>query len=202
MKPQQTLPVMETFYSVQGEGFHTGKPAFFIRLAGCRVGCTWCDVKESWDAGNHPKRTIHEIVGDAEASGAANIVITGGEPLEHDLSLLTTALKDKGFKVWLETSGTSPLSGAFDYICLSPKKFLPSLPEIKALADELKVVVYHPTDLIWGIEQAKTVGKDCHLIFQPEWDMREKMIPLILSFIRENPAWRIGLQTHKWMGVR
>jgi organic radical activating enzyme len=196
------FPVMETFYSIQGEGFHSGTPAYFIRLGGCDVGCHWCDVKESWNAESHPVKSLGEIISEVESSGAKTIIITGGEPLMYDLSGLTKTLKMKNFKLHLETSGAYPLTGEWDWICLSPKKFKEPLPEIYSKANELKSIVYNKDDLRFAEENSKYINRNCVLFLQPEWSRREAMLPLIVEYVKQNPEWRISLQTHKYMGVR
>lgn len=195
-------PVMETFYSIQGEGFYQGHAAFFIRLAGCDVGCVWCDVKESWDAGQHMKRSVDSMLGEVLASGAKIVIITGGEPLMYDCAPLTRALRDAGLRVHLESSGAWPLSGEWDWVCISPKKFKHPLPEVLRKADELKVVVYHPSDLGWASSHAAMVRPECRLFLQPEWRKEKMVLPLITDFIREHPEWTLSLQIHKYIGVR
>jgi organic radical activating enzyme len=202
----QILPVMEHFYTIQGEGFHQGKAAYFIRLGGCDVGCVWCDVKESWDASKHPGFTIDEIVEMAVSGCPENkediiVVITGGEPLMHSLDKLTAALKLRGFKTNIETSGAHPLSGHWDWICLSPKKFKAPLPEVITAANELKVVVYNRSDFDWAEKYAGLVNPDCLLYLQPEWSKAAEMMPLMVDYIKQNPRWRISLQIHKFMNV-
>jgi 7-carboxy-7-deazaguanine synthase len=197
----QTLPVMETFYSVQGEGFHTGKAAFFIRLGGCDVGCVWCDVKESWNAEKHPKRKVHDLAEEAAKSGAEIVVVTGGEPAMYDLQLLTTELRARGLQTHIETSGAHPLTGNWHWICFSPKKFKQPLPEICQRADELKVVVYNKHDLQWAQDHAANVSNNCKLFLQPEWGKREQVTGMIADFVRENTRWRISLQTHKYLNL-
>lgn len=192
---------MEQFYSIQGEGFHQGSPAYFIRIGGCDVGCTWCDVKESWDAAQHPVVALNSIVDTAIKSKAPICVITGGEPLMYDLTILTEKLKSAGKKIHLETSGAHPLSGTWDWICVSPKKFLPPLPEILSLAHELKIVVFNKSDFIWAQDYSKKVSSDCKLYLQPEWSNEKNMLPLIISYVKENPQWSISLQIHKYMNV-
>lgn len=195
------LPVMEAFYTVQGEGRYTGHAAYFIRLGGCDVGCTWCDVKESWDADAHPKLTVEAIVAGAVQHPARIAVITGGEPLMHDLGPLTAALRAAGFRTHIETSGAHPLSGDWHHVCLSPKKFKQALPEAFERADELKVVVYNQHDLKWANEQAAQVRPDCALYIQPEWGRRETMMPLMVEHAKADPRWLIGLQTHKYLNI-
>jgi 7-carboxy-7-deazaguanine synthase len=194
-----SLPLMEAFYTIQGEGFHQGKAAYFIRLGGCDVGCIWCDVKESWDASAHPLKTVSEIVGAAKKFPGRIAVITGGEPLMHDCSSLTRALRAAGFNTHIETSGAYPLSGEWNWICLSPKKFKEPLAEAINAADELKVVIYHPSDFMWAESFADKVKPGCKLFLQPEWSKREIVIPLISSYIMENPRWEFSLQLHKYI---
>lgn len=192
---------MESFYTLQGEGFHQGKAAYFIRLGGCDVGCVWCDVKESWDASLHPQQTISEIVTEASKYPGRLVVITGGEPLLHDLGPLTQALKDAGFSTNIETSGSSPFSGDFDWICLSPKKFKAPLPEILPIAHELKVVVFNKSDFDWAEKWAALVSPECKLYLQPEWGKADVVTPLIVDYIKANPRWELSLQTHKYINV-
>ena len=206
---QSTLPVMEAFYTLQGEGAHQGKAAYFIRLGGCDVGCFWCDVKESWDASAHPQETIEKIIEDARLAIGHQLsvispifVITGGEPLMHNLDELTFQLKNSGFKTHIETSGSSPLSGYWDWICLSPKKFKKTVPEVFAAAHELKVVVYNKSDFKWAEENAAQVSPDCKLYLQPEWSKASMMTPLIIDYIKSNPRWQLSLQVHKYLDIR
>ncbi len=194
-------PVMEAFYTLQGEGAHTGKAAYFIRLGGCDVGCVWCDVKDSWDAAKHPVKTVDEIVAGALQYPGRMIVITGGEPLMHDLGPLTNALQNAGFSINIETSGAHPISGSLDWVCLSPKKFKAPLPDVLPIAHELKVVVFNKSDLQWAEDYAAQVGPHCKLYLQPEWDKREQMTPLIIDYIHQHPEWTLSLQTHKYIGV-
>jgi len=195
------LPVMESFYTLQGEGAYTGNAAYFVRLGGCDVGCFWCDVKESWDANAHPKLEISSIVEEIVQSGAQIAVITGGEPAMHQLDSLCSAIGEKGIRRHIETAGVHPLSGTWDWICLSPKKFKPTLDEYYSKAHELKIVVYNRHDLNWAEEHAAKVNPDCLLYLQPEWDKREEVMPLLLNHVRENPKWRLSLQTHKFLGI-
>lgn len=195
------LPVMEQFLSLQGEGSHSGRAAYFIRLGGCRVGCVWCDVKESWDAELHPQHSVEELSEAAWASGALSVVITGGEPCTYDLRLLCQSLKSRGLQLWLETSGAYPILGEFDWICLSPKKFKEPLPESLAKAHEFKVVVYHPSDLAWMQNFLSHLTKECRLFVQPEWSKREQIAPLLVRFVQENPPWTLSLQTHKYLEI-
>ncbi len=196
-----TLPVMEAFYTLQGEGFHQGKAAYFIRLGGCDVGCVWCDVKESWDAEAHQKFRIDEIVSAASVFPGRMAVVTGGEPLLHSLDQLTEQLHQAGFKTNIETSGSSPLSGKWDWICLSPKKFKAPLPEIVPLAHELKVVIFNKHDFLWAEQYAQQVAASCKLYLQPEWDKAEQVTPMIIDYIKDNPQWELSLQIHKYINV-
>lgn len=197
-----TYPVMEAFATVQGEGAFTGAPSWFIRLGGCDVGCVWCDVKESWDPDAHPQQSVEDIVAAAVDSGRNIVVVTGGEPTIHDLGPLTKGLREAGLKAHIETSGTNPVYGKWDWVTLSPKKFKPCLPESYAIADELKVVVFHRTDMDWAAGHAEQVSDGCALYLQPEWDRREDATFWILSWIASRPGWRISLQTHKYIGIR
>ncbi len=197
----EKLPVMEAFYTLQGEGFHQGKAAYFIRLGGCDIGCHWCDVKESWDASQHPQLSVTDLVKDAAQYPARLAVITGGEPLMYDLSALTKELKQQGFSINIETSGAYPLSGKLDWICFSPKKFKVPLPEIYERAHELKIIIYNKSDFRWAEQFAEQVNSDCQLFLQPEWSVSEKILPQIIDYVRKNPQWRISLQTHKFMQI-
>lgn len=198
----QYLPVMESFLSLQGEGFHQGTLAYFIRLAGCDVGCPWCDVKESWEISEDQKKTVDELVKEVSKSKAKVVIITGGEPLMHDLTMLTAALHKAGFNIHLETSGAYPLTGSFDWITLSPKKFKKALDKIYAHAHELKVVVTNKKDFEWAESEAEKVNGKCLLFLQAEWDRREKQYPAIYSYIVEHPQWKISLQSHKYLGLQ
>lgn len=215
------LPVMESFYTLQGEGFHQGKAAYFIRLGGCNVGCVWCDVKDSWDATRHPVFSIEEIIAkakqevlevtgyglrvtDASLLQTATMpiaVVTGGEPLMHNLDSLTAALQEAGFVTNIETSGSHPLSGKWDWICLSPKKFKAPLPEILPLAHELKVVIFHKSDFEWAEQFAAQVAPGCQLYLQPEWEKAAQVTPLIIDYIKARPRWQLSLQIHKTINV-
>lgn len=201
MSESLTYPVMERFLTVQGEGAHTGRTAWFIRLGGCDVGCAWCDVKESWDPAVHPRIDLTTLVEEATESGAPIVVVTGGEPLMHDCGPLTEALKSAGLRVHLETSGAHKLTGTWDWITLSPKKFKAALPEIYPHADELKIVVVNLHDLTWAEGHADQIRLDTVRLLQPEWDRREKVLPRILQYMREHPEWRLSLQTHKYIGL-
>lgn len=197
-----TLPVMEAFYTLQGEGFHQGRAAYFIRLGGCDVGCFWCDVKDSWDASKHPQLSITSIVAEAARFPGRLAVVTGGEPLLHNLNELTALLHEQGFETNMETSGSSPLSGDWDWICLSPKKFKAPLPEVIAAANELKVVIYNKHDFEWAEQYAAQVGPHCKLYLQPEWDKAAEITPQIIEYIQENPQWRMSVQVHKYLNIR
>lgn len=192
---------MEHFYTIQGEGFYQGKAAYFVRLAGCDVGCPWCDVKESWETDKHPVMTIDEIVAAVEASGSRICVVTGGEPLMHNLEELTRVLKNKQVRTHIETSGAYPLSGLWDWICVSPKRFKLPLKEMLAVANELKVVVAHRNDLRWAEQNAKDVNSSCQLFLQPEWDEAEEILPLMIDYVKNNQQWEISLQIHKYLNV-
>ncbi|MEO6231341.1 MAG: 7-carboxy-7-deazaguanine synthase QueE [Ferruginibacter sp.] len=201
MHQTQSLPVMEHFYTLQGEGFHQGKAAYFIRLGGCDVGCVWCDVKDSWDPSKHPKIAISDLVAFVAATPTKLVVITGGEPLMHNLTELTSALKEKGFETNIETSGAYPLSGTLDWICLSPKKFKFPLPEVVPFANELKVVIFNQSDFKWAEQYAAMVSPECKLFLQPEWDKAATITPVIIEYIKENPQWELSLQIHKYINV-
>jgi organic radical activating enzyme len=192
---------MEAFYTLQGEGYHQGKAAYFIRLGGCDVGCVWCDVKESWDPDRHPQKTIREIIAGAKKFPGRLAVITGGEPSMHDCTELTSQLHDAGFQVNIETSGAHPLSGTWDWICLSPKKFKFPLPENVPRANELKVVIFNKSDFRWAEQYAALVSPSCKLYLQPEWDKAAIIIPHIVDYIKANPKWELSLQLHKYINV-
>ncbi|MBK6265007.1 7-carboxy-7-deazaguanine synthase QueE [Marivirga sp. S37H4] len=199
--PSVELPVMEAFYTIQGEGVFSGQAAYFIRLGGCDVGCVWCDVKESWDANKWPLTSISSIVDEALKFPARLAVITGGEPLMYDMAALTTSLQKVGFVVNVETSGAHPVSGSWDWVCLSPKKFKAPLPEWYAHANELKVIIYNNSDFKWAEEHAAQINKNCKLLLQPEWSKQEKVTPLIVEYVKNNPKWGISLQTHKYLNI-
>ncbi len=196
----EMLPLMEEFYTIQGEGFHKGTAAYFIRIGGCDVGCHWCDVKESWNAELHPPTAIDQIVNNA-ATYSDTIVITGGEPLMWDMNPLTKALKKKDLKTHIETSGAYKLSGEWDWICLSPKKNKLPFGKVYDEAHELKVIVFNKHDLIFAEEQAAQTNKDCILYLQPEWSVRDKVTPLIVDYVMKNPKWKVSLQTHKYLNI-
>lgn len=195
------LPIMEEFYTIQGEGFYTGKAAYFIRIGGCDVGCHWCDVKESWDASIHPLINVDQVVENAIQQPARTVVITGGEPLTFNLDYLTQKLKSNSISVHIETSGAHPFSGSFDWICLSPKKNAPPQATYYQLAHELKVIVYNRHDFEWAKEHADKVSPSCKLYLQPEWSKRNEMMPLIVDFVMNNPKWNVSLQSHKYMNI-
>jgi organic radical activating enzyme len=195
------LPLMEEFYTIQGEGFNTGKAAYFIRIGGCDVGCHWCDVKESWDANLHPLTPIEKIIANVIEWKAQSVVVTGGEPLIYNLDALTKQLKENNIETFIETSGAYKLSGKWDWICLSPKKTMTPLQEIYANANELKIIVFNQNDFKWAEEQAKKVGKDCYLYLQPEWSKHQELVPQIIEYVKNNPKWMISLQTHKYMNI-
>lgn len=196
----EMLPLMEEFYTIQGEGYHKGTAAYFIRIGGCDVGCHWCDVKESWDAGTHPPTAIKDIVDNA-AKYSDTIVVTGGEPLTWNMAPLTNALKAKNLKTHIETSGAYALTGSWDWICLSPKKNKLPESEIYDVANELKIIVYNKYDLIFAEEQAAKVNQNCILYLQPEWSVRDKVIPWIVDYVMEHPKWIVSLQTHKYLNI-
>ena len=195
------LPVMEHFYTLQGEGFHQGRAAYFIRLGGCDVGCVWCDVKDSWDAEKHPRYSIEQLISEVKKTPTRLVVITGGEPLMHNLNALTSALKEAGVETNIETSGAHPLSGHWDWICLSPKKFKEPLPGILPHANELKVVIFNKSDFDWAEKYAAQVSPSCKLYLQPEWDKAAQVTPLIIDYIKANPKWELSLQVHKYINV-
>lgn len=195
------LPLMEHFCTLQGEGRFTGHASYFIRLGGCDVGCVWCDVKESWDMEKHPLVDVATIENWVVDAGVKIAVITGGEPLMHDLSVLTTTLQTKGIRTHIETSGAHSLSGKWDWICLSPKKFKAPLQEVIDAAHELKVVVYNKSDFEWAEKYAAQVKSDCLLYLQPEWSRASEMNPLIIDYIKANPQWILSLQTHKYLNI-
>lgn len=196
-----SLPVMEHFYTLQGEGFHQGKAAYFIRLGGCDVGCVWCDVKDSWNAEKHPKLEIGKLKSEVRKTPAEIVVITGGEPLMYNLDAFTKELQSAGLKTHIETSGAHPLSGNWDWICLSPKKFKAPLPGIMSYANELKIVVFNKSDFDWAEKHAALVSSSCKLFLQPEWDKAAEITPLIIEYIKNNPQWELSLQLHKYINV-
>ncbi|MBE6245706.1 MAG: 7-carboxy-7-deazaguanine synthase QueE [Bacteroidales bacterium] len=198
------LPLVESFYTIQGEGFHTGKPAFFIRLGGCDVGCRWCDSKESWNPDRFPPVEIETIVRQAAATPARAIVITGGEPMNYQLDMLCNMLKEYGLEIFLETSGSSPMSGHFDWICLSPKRNKPPKEEFFSVADELKVIVETPADFEWAEENRRKileVQSSCLFYLQPEWSRMKTVAPYIINYVKEHPEWNISIQAHKFLHI-
>jgi len=195
------LPLMEDFYTIQGEGFYQGFAAYFIRLGGCDVGCVWCDVKESWDASLHPLVSIEEMTARVKSSGSPIAVITGGEPAMYDLLPLTTELKGEGIKTNIETSGVYPLTGIWDWICFSPKKFKQPHSSIYGKANELKVIIFNKSDFAWAEEHASKVNEQCELFLQPEWSKEKEMLPLIIEYVKNNPRWKVSLQIHKYMNI-
>ena len=195
------LPLMEEFYTIQGEGFNTGQAAYFIRLGGCDVGCHWCDVKESWDASLHPLTSIRDIVEKANSFPAKAVVITGGEPLLYNLEPLCSMLHEQGIRIFLETSGAYPVSGSFDWICVSPKKFKSPRKDMLAIADELKVIVFNKQDFDWAEQHASFLKTNCLQYLQPEWSKSTVLMPEIVEFVKMNPQWKISLQTHKYMHI-
>jgi 7-carboxy-7-deazaguanine synthase len=197
----ETYPVMEHFYTIQGEGAYSGRAAYFVRLGGCDVGCVWCDVKESWDEAAHPQHSVEEIVSWPLKAGAKLVVITGGEPLMHDMRQLTKSMKEKGLSVNIETSGAHPFTGTYDWVCFSPKKFKKPVPEVYLRADELKIIVFNKSDFAWAEKHAALVGRECRLFLQAEWEKREKVSPLIVDYVKKNPRWQISVQTHKYMNI-
>ena len=196
-----SLPLMEQFYTLQGEGRYSGRPAVFIRLGGCDVGCTWCDVKESWNENEHPLVTLDKIVEDVLTTGCNFVVITGGEPTLYDLTKLTSMLKEKNIEIAIETSGTNTLKGKFDWVTFSPKKFKKPINEYYSCSDELKVVVFHSSDLRWAQKHANKLKNKCDCYLQPEWSKQDELMPLILDFIKSNPSWKLSLQTHKFIDI-
>jgi len=195
------LPLVEQFYSVQGEGFHTGKPAYFIRIGGCDIGCQWCDSKVTWNPDVHPLVEVDDIVDEVLQTPAQSIVVTGGEPSLYNMNPLCEALKKHQIKTFLETAGTNQLTGQWDWICLSPKKQTPPLSVYYDKADELKVIIYEEDDLNWAEEVSEKVNKNCYLFLQPEWSQYKKMIPSIVEYVKAHPMWNISLQAHKFMRI-
>ena len=196
----EMLPLMEEFYTIQGEGFHKGTAAYFVRIGGCDVGCHWCDVKESWNAKLHPPTRVEQIVENA-VSHSKTVVVTGGEPFTWDMERLTQGLKEKGAKIHIETSGAYPMTGTWDWICLSPKKIKLPTEEIYSRANELKMIIFNKHDFKFAEEQAAKVSDECILYLQPEWSNREKMMPLIVDYVMQNPQWKVSLQTHKYLNI-
>jgi len=195
------LPLVEEFYTLQGEGYHTGSAAYFIRIGGCDVGCSWCDTKFSWNPDLHPPVDIQQIVDKASLSPAAAVVVTGGEPLMANMDPLTSKLKALDIETFLETSGAHPLTGTWDWICLSPKRNMPPVGDIHQRAHELKMIIAAEDDFEWAIEHSAHVSDNCKLFLQPEWSVRETMLPIIIEFVKENPSWQVSLQAHKYMHI-
>lgn len=196
-----SFPVMEHFYTLQGEGRYTGTPAYFIRLGGCDVGCVWCDVKESWDAAAHPLLTVEELIAHVNEYPGKLVVLTGGEPAMYDLTLLVNALKDNGKTVAIETSGSYALTGDVDWYTFSPKKFKAPVREAYTRASELKIVIYHPSDFAWAEEHAGNVSGECRLYLQPEWSKQERLLPQLIEYVKQHPQWTVSLQTHKYLQI-
>lgn len=192
---------MEEFYSIQGEGFYQGHAAYFIRLAGCDVGCVWCDVKESWDAGLYSEVEIKKMVSNAKSSGTDIVVVTGGEPAMYNLNELTAEIKHQSLRSHIETSGAYDVSGRWDWICLSPKKFKAPVNSVFEQADELKIIVYNKSDFNWAEQHAAKVRSSCVLFLQPEWSKEKEMMPFIIDYVKNNPKWKVSLQIHKYMGI-
>ncbi|SKC79241.1 7-carboxy-7-deazaguanine synthase QueE [Ohtaekwangia koreensis] len=197
----QALPLMEDFYTIQGEGYYQGSAAYFLRLGGCDVGCVWCDVKESWDASAHPLVTVQEMASRVKKSGSPIAVITGGEPVMYNLTALTASIKSEGIRTHIETSGVYPLTGTWDWVCFSPKKFKNPDPSIFEKTDELKVIIYNKSDFGWAEDFASKVRSSCQLYLQPEWSKEKEMVPLIIDYVKANPQWQISLQVHKYMNI-
>jgi len=195
------LPLMEEFYSIQGEGFHTGKAAYFIRIGGCDIGCAWCDSKRSWQSGRHPLVEVSSILLRVKESHSNSLLVTGGEPTLYQLDYLSMKAKEMNFELFLETSGAYPLTGKWDWICLSPKNQNPPNPEYYTKANELKVIIYDSNDFKWAEEMAEKVHPDCHLFLQPEWSRKDEITPEIIEYIKKNSSWRISFQTHKVWGI-
>ncbi|MCB2218954.1 MAG: 7-carboxy-7-deazaguanine synthase QueE [Bacteroidetes bacterium] len=201
LKKGLALPLMEDFYTIQGEGYHTGKPAYFARVGGCDVGCSWCDVKESWNAEIWPLTPTDEIVERILRCPAKAVVVTGGEPLMYNLNYLCEKLKRARFETFLETSGSHPISGNWDWICLSPKKYSPPLEEIYSLADEYKVIIQSKGDFEWAAKNTHRLRNDCKLYLQPEWSKVDEIMPAIVDYVKDHPEWNISLQSHKYMHI-
>jgi 7-carboxy-7-deazaguanine synthase len=195
------LPLMEHFYTIQGEGFYQGHAAYFLRLGGCDVGCVWCDVKESWDADVYPLVSVDQMVNFVKSSGTKLVVITGGEPVMYNLTELTARLQESGFKTNIETSGVYPLTGSWDWVCFSPKKFKKPVPSIYDKANELKVVIYNKSDFAWAESHAEQVSQQCNLFLQPEWSKEKEVLPLIIEYVKQHPKWKVSLQIHKYMNI-
>ncbi len=196
----KVLPLMEEFYTIQGEGYHKGSAAYFIRIGGCDVGCHWCDVKESWNSQKHPTTPVDEIVNNA-IKYSNIVVVTGGEPLMWNMDPLTSKLRKKNIQIHIETSGAYNITGHWDWFCLSPKKNRLPIPYAYKLANELKVIIYNNNDLKFAEQQSKMINKNCHLYLQPEWSRRDKIMPIIVDYVMQNPKWKVSLQTHKYLNI-
>ncbi len=201
LKQGKVLPLMEAFYTIQGEGFYSGMPSFFVRIGGCDVGCHWCDVKESWNAKLHPAIDTDKIINQVVACKAKVVVVTGGEPMNYNMSYFTQKLKAYGFQTHLETSGSSPMTGEWDWVCLSPKQNKAPLKSALDVADELKVIIEDDADFEWAEKNAALVGKDCKLFLQPEWSRSEIMMQKIVDYALNNPKWKVSIQSHKYMRI-
>ncbi|MDP4226512.1 MAG: 7-carboxy-7-deazaguanine synthase QueE [Bacteroidota bacterium] len=201
MEKGELLPIVEDFYTIQGEGYHTGKAAYFIRIGGCDVGCSWCDSKVSWNPDVHPLVSTNDVIKRASEYPAKAVVVTGGEPLMYNLDYLCRGLKDKDIQTFIETSGSHPFSGEWDWVCLSPKKQSPPLEEFYSKADELKVIIMNEEDLQWAEENAEKVNHDCLLYLQPEWSHFKTIIPVLVDYVKQHPKWLISLQSHKFMRI-
>lgn len=195
------LPLIDEFYTVQGEGFQSGKAAYFIRIGGCDIGCQWCDTKISWNVDIHKLESTDRIIENAYNSEAKSIVVTGGEPLSYDLNYLSKKAKEKGLKTFIETSGAYPATGEWDWICVSPKKQKPPLKELYDMADELKVIIFKDKDFEWAEEASKNVNEECKLFLQPEWSNRREMTPKIVEYIKKDPKWNLSVQMHKYLEI-
>jgi 7-carboxy-7-deazaguanine synthase len=196
-----SLPLMEDFFTIQGEGLYQGHAAYFIRLAGCDVGCVWCDVKDSWDSTRHPLVSVEDMALRAVSSGAKIVVVTGGEPAMYDLETLTARLAMHGLRTHIETSGVYPLTGTWDWVCFSPKKFKQPHVSVYDRADELKIIVFNESDFAWAEKFADKVRSGCELFLQPEWSKEKEMLPLIIDYVKRNPQWKVSLQIHKYMNI-
>ncbi len=195
------LPLVEKFYTLQGEGYHTGKAAYFIRIGGCDIGCRWCDTKISWNADIHPLLAVDDLVNEVKDLPAKSVVVTGGEPSLYPLDYLTSQLKQIGIQTFIETSGAHKLTGEWDWICLSPKRNQPPLAEIYKKANELKVIIYEEEDLLWAEESAAKVNSNCLLYLQPEWSRHKEWTPRLVDYVKQKPKWRISIQSHKFMRI-
>jgi organic radical activating enzyme len=195
------LPLMEAFYSIQGEGYNTGMASFFVRVGGCDVGCHWCDVKESWNANLHPPTLTDDIIKQVETCPAKAVIVTGGEPLNYNFDYFCAAMKERGIKTYLESSGSNQLSGKWDWLVLSPKKNKPPVEEIYAYANELKIIVSDASDFAWAEENAKKVSSECLLYLQPEWSKADEMMQSIVDYVLAHPRWQISIQSHKYMRI-